>query len=89
MFLTSTLVPNSAWPMGRSPRRSSPARTNRSTAPSGHAASWAEGTAGALLSLDAVFPAELTSDAVVRALIVDWLTDFDKHGVEPTLAGLP
>ena len=47
-----------------------------------------DGTADALLGLDTVVPAELAADETVRALIVEWLTAFDKHGVEATLAGL-
>ena len=47
-----------------------------------------EGTADALLGLDTVIPAELAADERVRALVVEWLTAFDKHGVEATLGGL-
>jgi fructuronate reductase len=47
-----------------------------------------EGSARALLSLEAVVPAGLLGDEVLCALVVEWLTDFDKHGVEATLAGL-
>ena len=43
--------------------------------------------AEALFGLDAVFPAALTGDDTVRALVVDWLTALDQHGVEATLAG--
>jgi fructuronate reductase len=46
------------------------------------------GAAGALLGLDAVIPAGLLGDEVVYALVVEWLTAFEKHGVESTLAGL-
>nr|WP_089248237.1 mannitol dehydrogenase family protein [Asanoa hainanensis] len=46
-----------------------------------------EGLAGALFGLTEVFPAELAADEVVRTLVVDWLTELDKHGVESTLAG--
>ncbi|AGZ43317.1 mannitol dehydrogenase domain protein [Actinoplanes friuliensis DSM 7358] len=46
-----------------------------------------QGVADALFGLDAVFPAELAADATVRALVVDWLTALDRHGVEATLAG--
>ncbi|MEV0716541.1 mannitol dehydrogenase family protein [Asanoa sp. NPDC050611] len=46
-----------------------------------------DGLAAALFGLTAVFPPELAADETVRALVVDWLTDFDKHGVESTLAG--
>jgi fructuronate reductase len=48
----------------------------------------ASGTAEALLGLTAVFPEELAADETVRALIIEWLTALDKHGVEATLAGL-
>ena len=48
----------------------------------------AEGLAGALFGLDAVFPPEVAGDDTVRALVVEWLTSFEKHGVESTLAGL-
>jgi fructuronate reductase len=47
-----------------------------------------DGLAGALFGLTAVFPAALAEDEVVRALVVEWLTEFEKHGVETTLAGL-
>ncbi|GIF75213.1 mannitol dehydrogenase family protein [Asanoa siamensis] len=47
-----------------------------------------EGLAGALFGLTAIFPAEMAADETVRDLVVDWLTDFDKHGVEATLAGI-
>jgi fructuronate reductase len=43
--------------------------------------------AEALFGLDTVFPAELVADDTVRALVVEWLTELDKHGVEATLAG--
>jgi len=46
------------------------------------------GVADALLGLDAVVPAELAADDTVRALVVEWLTALDKHGVEATLAGV-
>jgi fructuronate reductase len=45
------------------------------------------GVAEALFGLDAVFPAALAADETVRALVVEWLTALDKHGVEATLAG--
>jgi fructuronate reductase len=47
-----------------------------------------EGSTRALLGLDAVIPAELLGDEVVCALVVEWLTAFEKHGVAGTLAGL-
>ncbi|MEV4620182.1 mannitol dehydrogenase family protein [Asanoa sp. NPDC049573] len=47
-----------------------------------------EGLADALFGLTAVFPPPLASDEVVRGLVVEWLTEFEKHGVESTLAGL-
>ncbi|GAA3921650.1 mannitol dehydrogenase family protein [Actinoplanes auranticolor] len=46
------------------------------------------GVAEALFGLDAVFPAELAADDTVRALVVEWLTALDRHGVEATLAGV-
>ena len=46
-----------------------------------------DGVFDALVRLEAVFPAELAGDAVVRELVVDWLTSLDKHGVESTVAG--
>lgn len=46
------------------------------------------GVAEALFGLDAVMPPELAADDTVRALVVEWLTSLDKHGVEATLAGL-
>ncbi|MEU8609809.1 mannitol dehydrogenase family protein [Actinoplanes sp. NPDC048791] len=45
------------------------------------------GVAHALFGLDTVFPPELATDETVRALVVEWLTALDKHGVEATLAG--
>jgi fructuronate reductase len=45
------------------------------------------GVVDALLGLDAVFAPELAGDDVIRALLVEWLTELDKHGVEKTLAG--
>jgi fructuronate reductase len=45
------------------------------------------GVVDALLGLGAVFPAELAGDDTVRALVVEWLTALDKHGVEATLSG--
>jgi fructuronate reductase len=45
------------------------------------------GVVDALLALDTVFAPELAGDDVVRALLVQWLTDLEKHGVEATLAG--
>ena len=46
-----------------------------------------DGVAGALFGLRTVFPAELAGDDTVRALVVEWLTALDKHGVEATLVG--
>ena len=46
-----------------------------------------DGVVDALLGLDTVFAPELAGDAEVRALLVEWLTALDKHGVEATLAG--
>jgi fructuronate reductase len=45
------------------------------------------GVVDALLGLDTVFAPELAEDETVRDLLVEWLTEFDKHGVEATLAG--
>ena len=45
------------------------------------------GVVDALLGLDTVFAPELAGDDTVRDLLIDWLTEFDKHGVEATLAG--
>jgi fructuronate reductase len=45
------------------------------------------GVVDALLGLDGVFAPELAGDDVVRLLLVEWLTELDKHGVETTLAG--
>ena len=45
------------------------------------------GAVDALLGLRAVFPPELADDDVFRSLLVDWLSDLEKHGVEATLAG--
>ncbi|MEU4237253.1 mannitol dehydrogenase family protein [Actinoplanes sp. NPDC026619] len=46
------------------------------------------GTVDALLGLDTIFGPELAGDETMRQLLVDWLTDLDKHGVEATLAGI-
>jgi fructuronate reductase len=46
-----------------------------------------DGVADALLGLDTVFTPALAEDAELRAAIVEWLTAFEKHGVEATLAG--
>ncbi len=46
-----------------------------------------EGTVDALLGLDTVFAPALAGDDEVRALLVEWLTALDKHGVEAALAG--
>ena len=45
------------------------------------------GVVDALLGLDTVFAPELACDDTVRQLLVDWLTELEKHGVERTLAG--
>jgi fructuronate reductase len=42
----------------------------------------------ALFALDAVFPAELAADDALRAQVREWLTEFERHGVTRTLAGL-
>jgi fructuronate reductase len=47
-----------------------------------------DGLADALFGLREIFPAELAADETVRALVINWLSDFDKHGVESTLAGV-
>ena len=46
-----------------------------------------EGVVDALLGLDTVFAPELAGDAELRAVLVEWLTALEKHGVEATLAG--
>jgi fructuronate reductase len=45
------------------------------------------GVVEALLSLDAVFPAALADDPVVRELVVDWLAALDRHGVAAVIGG--
>ncbi|MFI5891478.1 mannitol dehydrogenase family protein [Actinoplanes sp. NPDC051513] len=45
------------------------------------------GVVDALLGLDTVFAPELAGDDTVREVLVEWLTAFEKHGVEATLAG--
>ncbi|GIE99295.1 mannitol dehydrogenase [Paractinoplanes rishiriensis] len=45
------------------------------------------GVVDALLGIDAVFAPELAGDDVIRVLLVEWLTELDKHGAETTLAG--
>jgi fructuronate reductase len=39
----------------------------------------------ALFGLRQVFPAELTADDTVRALVVSWLSDLSSHGVAATV----
>ncbi len=51
------------------------------------AAATPAGVVDALLGLDTVFAPELSGDDVIRTLLVEWLTELDKHGVEATLAG--
>jgi len=51
------------------------------------AAATPAGVVDALLGLDTVFAPELSGDDVLRTLLVEWLTELDKHGVEATLAG--
>ena len=46
------------------------------------------GVVDALLGLDTVFTPALAEDPLWRAALIEWLTEFDKHGVEATLAGL-
>jgi fructuronate reductase len=46
-----------------------------------------EGVVDALLGIDTVFSADLAADETVRELLVHWLTELRKHGVEATLAG--
>lgn len=41
----------------------------------------------ALLGIRAVFPAELADDEVIRGLLVEWLGELSRHGVEATLRG--
>ena len=45
------------------------------------------GVVDALLGMDTVFAPELAADREVRALLVEWLTALDRHGVEATLVG--
>jgi fructuronate reductase len=45
------------------------------------------GVVDALLGIDTIFAPELAGDDVVRALITEWLTELDRHGVETTLSG--
>jgi fructuronate reductase len=46
------------------------------------------GVVDALLGLDTVFAPEFADDDTIRQLLIGWLTDFDKHGVEATLAAV-
>ena len=46
-----------------------------------------DGVVDALLGLDTVFSPELAADPEVRALLIDWLTALEKHGVVATLGG--
>ncbi|MGK5682073.1 mannitol dehydrogenase family protein [Actinoplanes sp. URMC 104] len=46
-----------------------------------------DGVVDALLGLDTVFSPALAADAELRAVLVEWLTAFEKHGVAQTLAG--
>jgi fructuronate reductase len=46
-----------------------------------------EGVVDALLGLETVFAPELAGDDTVRELLVEWLTAFDRHGVEAVLSG--
>jgi fructuronate reductase len=46
-----------------------------------------EGVVDALLGLDAIFAPDLAGDEEVRALLIEWLTALDKHGVAATVAG--
>ncbi|MEV4755667.1 mannitol dehydrogenase family protein [Micromonospora sp. NPDC049559] len=45
------------------------------------------GVVDALLGLAEVFPPALAEDDEVRALVVEWLTALERHGVAATLAG--
>ncbi|SCL35079.1 fructuronate reductase [Micromonospora nigra] len=45
------------------------------------------GAVDAVFALDAVVPPEVAADAQVRADVVAWLTDLQRHGVAATLAG--
>jgi fructuronate reductase len=44
------------------------------------------GVVDALLGIETIFAPRLSGDDLVRALLVEWLTTLDKHGVAPTLA---
>jgi fructuronate reductase len=46
-----------------------------------------EGVVEALLGLDTVFNPALADDGEFRAVLVEWLTALEKHGVAATLAG--
>ncbi|WP_420330352.1 mannitol dehydrogenase family protein [Micromonospora endolithica] len=46
------------------------------------------GVADALFALREVFPAEVAGDAEVRADVIAWLTDLERHGVAGTLTGV-
>ncbi len=46
-----------------------------------------DGVVDALLGLDTVFTPEMAEDAELRAVLVEWLTALEKHGIEATLAG--
>jgi fructuronate reductase len=48
-----------------------------------------EGVVDALLGLTTVFDPALADDAVVRSLLVEWLTTLTKHGVAATLSSGP
>ncbi|GID29473.1 mannitol dehydrogenase family protein [Paractinoplanes brasiliensis] len=47
-----------------------------------------EGVVDALLGLDTVFTPALADDVELRAVLVEWLTALQKHGVAATLAGV-
>jgi fructuronate reductase len=57
-------------------------RSRRAAAPGTPA-----GVVDALLGLDTLFAPELAGDDQFREQLIGWLTAFDKHGVEATLAG--
>jgi fructuronate reductase len=46
-----------------------------------------DGVVDALLGLDTIFSPDLAEDAELRAVLVEWLTALEKHGVAATLAG--
>ncbi|BEL02221.1 mannitol dehydrogenase family protein [Actinoplanes sichuanensis] len=48
----------------------------------------APGVVGALLALPEVFPPHLAGDGVLRAELIRWYGELERHGVEATIGGL-